>query len=127
MSNHKAHHPIARLPEEWQDTLRELGEPAFRAQQIFHWIHKQAVLDVEQMTNLSRPLRAKLLELGVRSPLEEISVQRSSDGTRKLLLALTDGLAIECVMIPRRNFEDDDLDDEDDEGVGPDSSARDAV
>lgn len=114
--SHKARHPVARLPEEWLQTLQELGEPSFRAQQIFQWIHKRGVLDVEQMTNLGRPLRAKLLELGVCSPLEEISAQRSTDGTRKLLLRLADGLAIECVMIPRRNLEDEnddelDLDD----------------
>lgn len=110
--SHKTRHPVARLPEEWQQTLEELGEPRFRAQQIFQWIHKRGVLDVEQMTNLGRPLRAKLLELGVRAPLEEISAQRSTDGTRKLLLRLADGLAIECVMIPRRNLEDEADDDE---------------
>jgi 23S rRNA (adenine2503-C2)-methyltransferase len=69
-------------------------------------------LDAEQMTNLGRPLRARLVEHGLRSPLEEELVQRSTDGTRKLLLRLHDGLAIECVMIPRANLEDDDDDDE---------------
>jgi len=67
------------------------------------------------MTNLSRSLRARLREHGLASPLHEESVRRSSDGTRKLLLRLSDGLAIECVMIPRANLEDSDLDDDDDE------------
>jgi 23S rRNA (adenine2503-C2)-methyltransferase len=109
-------HVVAWLPEEWRDCMAQWGEPAFRAQQIFQWIHKHGVLDVEQMTNLSRPLRARLREHGLSNPLHEESVRRSTDGTRKLLLRLSDGLAIECVMIPRANLEDFDPeeDDEDD-------------
>ncbi|MEY4549366.1 MAG: hypothetical protein RL685_5561 [Pseudomonadota bacterium] len=115
---------VAWLPEEWRARMIEWGEPAFRAQQIFHWIHKQGVLDAEQMTNLGRPLRARLIEHGVRSPLEEELVQRSTDGTRKLLLRLHDGLAIECVMIPRANLEDEEEED-DEEALGEqDRSAR---
>jgi 23S rRNA (adenine2503-C2)-methyltransferase len=96
--------------------MAQWGEPGFRAQQIFQWIHRHGVLDVEQMTNLARPLRARLREHGLESPLEEEAVQRSSDGTRKLLLRLLDGLAIECVLIPRANLEDNEPgEDEDDE------------
>jgi len=111
----KGRHVVAWLPEEWRECMTQWGEPSFRAQQIFQWIHKHGVLDVEQMTNLSRALRARLLEHGLDAPLREESVRRSSDGTRKLLLRLSDGLAIECVMIPRANLEDSDLDDDEDE------------
>jgi 23S rRNA (adenine2503-C2)-methyltransferase len=97
----KERHPVAKLPEEWKPALIERGEPAFRADQIFRWIHAQGVFDPERMTNLSRPLRAWLGELGLACPLEEVSARRSSDGTRKLLLRLKDGLAIECVLIPQ--------------------------
>jgi 23S rRNA (adenine2503-C2)-methyltransferase len=114
-SGSRERHSVAWLPEEWRECMAQWGEPAFRAQQIFQWIHKHGVLDVEQMTNLSRPLRARLREHGLESPLREESVRRSSDGTRKLLLRLADGLAIECVMIPRANLEESDLDDDESE------------
>jgi 23S rRNA (adenine2503-C2)-methyltransferase len=106
-------HPVARLPEEWRPFLAEHGEPAFRADQIYRWIHAQGVFDPERMTNLSRGLRARLSELNLTCPLAEESVRRSSDGTRKLLLRLHDGLAIECVLIPQGPV-DEDEDDEDD-------------
>jgi 23S rRNA (adenine2503-C2)-methyltransferase len=109
----KERHAVAKLPEEWRPFLIEHGEPAFRADQIFRWIHAQGVFDPEQMTNLSRPLRAALAGLGLACPLEEVSVRRSSDGTRKLLLRLHDGLAIECVLIPQSHLEpDEDADEE---------------
>src|SRR4051812_49401754 len=92
----KERHPVARLPEEWRPFLAERGEPAFRADQIFRWIHAQGVFDPGQMTNLSRGLRAELSALGLACPLEEVSARRSTDGTRKLLLRLADGLFIEC-------------------------------
>jgi 23S rRNA (adenine2503-C2)-methyltransferase len=110
----KERHPVARLPEEWRPFLAEHGEPGFRADQIFRWIHAQGVFDVERMSNLSRPLRARLGELGLACPLEEAGARRSSDGTRKLLLRLHDGLAIECVLIPQGNLDEDADDDEDD-------------
>src|SRR4051812_28557534 len=88
----KERHPVAKLPEEWRPALAERGEPAFRADQIFRWIHGQGVFDPSRMSNLSRPLRGWLEELGLGCPLEEVNAQRSSDGTRKLLLRLKDGL-----------------------------------
>jgi 23S rRNA (adenine2503-C2)-methyltransferase len=110
----KERHAVAKLPDEWRPFLIEHGQPAFRADQIFRWIHAQGVFDPEQMTNLGRPLRAALAGLGLACPLEEVSVRRSSDGTRKLLLRLHDGLAIECVLIPQSHLEpDDDVDDDD--------------
>jgi 23S rRNA (adenine2503-C2)-methyltransferase len=112
---------VAWLPEQWRECMQQWGEPPFRAQQIFQWVHRHGVLDVEQMTNLGRALRARLQEHGLVSPLSEESVRRSTDGTRKLLLRLTDGLAIECVMIPRENLEREALDEDQDED--PDESA----
>ena len=105
---------MARLPEEWRPFLAEHGEPAFRADQIYRWIHAQGVFDPERMSNLSRALRARLGELNLACPLTEESVRRSSDGTRKLLLRLHDGLAIECVLIPQGPVDEDDDDEDDD-------------
>jgi 23S rRNA (adenine2503-C2)-methyltransferase len=115
--NGKERHAVAKLPEEWRPFLAERGEPAFRADQIFRWIHAQGVFDPEQMTNLSRPVRAALAELGLACPLEEVSARRSSDGTRKLLLRLHDGLAIECVLIPMVHLEPEDEPDDEDEAT----------
>jgi 23S rRNA (adenine2503-C2)-methyltransferase len=110
----KGLHPVARLPEEWRPFLAELGEPAFRADQIYRWIHAQGVFEPERMSNLSRGLRARLEELKLACPLTEVSARRSSDGTRKLLLRLHDGLAIECVLIPQGPLDDEDEDDDQD-------------
>ena len=104
---------MARLPEEWRPYLTERGEPGFRADQIFRWVHAQGVFEPERMSNLSRGLRAWLSEIDLACPLTEESVRRSSDGTRKLLLRLRDGLAIECVLIPQGPLDEDEQDEED--------------
>jgi 23S rRNA (adenine2503-C2)-methyltransferase len=118
----KERHPVARLPEEWRPFLAERGEPGFRADQIFRWIHAKGVFDPEQMTNLSRSLRAELTGLGLACPVEEVSARRSSDGTRKLLLRLSDGLFIECVLIPMTNLDPED--DADEEADAPGESSQ---
>ena len=46
--------------EELQDFMSELGEPKFRAKQIFEWLHKKMVNSVDDMTNISKSLRIKL-------------------------------------------------------------------
>lgn len=109
-------HPLARTPEEWTTILEAMGERKFRAKQIFRWIHERGVLDASQMTDLSKELREKLSALGLSTPAEVSEVARSSDGTRKLLLRLTDGYSVECVLIPMtRDAEGDDQEDADDE------------
>jgi 23S rRNA (adenine2503-C2)-methyltransferase len=122
-SGSRERHPLAWLPEEWRECMAQWGEPGFRAQQIFQWVHRHGVLDVEQMTNLARPLRARLREHGLDSPLQEESLRRSSDGTRKLLVRLRDGLAIECVLIPRANLEDGGLEEDEDEQADAEEAA----
>ena len=114
-------HPVARLPEEWKESLAARGERPFRAQQIFKWIHAHGVLEPERMTDVPEALRGWVRELGVPSVAETTQVHRSSDATRKLLLRLADGATIETVVIPANkvNEQDADLagadDDEDDE------------
>lgn len=93
-------HPVSRTLEEWKTILEEMGERSFRAKQVFKWIHQRGVLDADAMTDLSKDLRAKLGEVGLSTPAEVSEVQRSTDGTRKLLLRLTDGYSVECVLIP---------------------------
>lgn len=107
-------HPISRLPDEWKAILEGMGERSFRAKQIFKWIHHRGVLDASAMTDLSKDLRAKLDDVGLSTPAEVSDVQRSADGTRKLLLRLTDGYSVECVLIPMTRDTDDAADEEDD-------------
>lgn len=79
------------------------GEKPFRATQVIKWLHQMNVDSVEQMTNLSKPLRAWLTEHTViRAPVVALD-QQSADGTHKWLLRLEDGNAIETVFIPEED------------------------
>ncbi|HSC87529.1 MAG TPA: 23S rRNA (adenine(2503)-C(2))-methyltransferase RlmN [Polyangiaceae bacterium] len=93
-------HPVARLPDEWASALAAQGEKAFRAKQVFRWIHERGVFDTEQMTDLSKVLRQKLTDEGLSEPGSVELVHESSDGTRKVLLDMAHGAKIECVLIP---------------------------
>jgi len=94
-------HPVARLPEEWVSQALAWGEPAYRGKQIFDWIHRQGVLDPEEMSNLPKQLRVRLNDEGLASPLEIVSAHESSDGTKKLLVGMDDGEKVETVLIPQ--------------------------
>jgi 23S rRNA (adenine2503-C2)-methyltransferase len=104
-------HPVARLPEEWKETLAARGERPFRAQQIFKWIHARGVLEPEGMTDVPEALREWVRGEGVPAVAETTRVHRSTDATRKLLLRMNDGATIETVLIPanKKNEEDADL------------------
>jgi 23S rRNA (adenine2503-C2)-methyltransferase len=77
-----------------------LGEPRYRGQQIWRWVHGRGATSFDHMTDVSRPLRARLAERARIGTLEVAEVQRSSDGTRKLRLSTRDGRSIESVLIP---------------------------
>lgn len=80
--------------------FQDMGEPAYRAEQVLKWIHFVGVTDFAEMTNLSKKLRAQLADISeVRLP-RLITTQESADGTRKWLLQLEGGNAIETVYIP---------------------------
>lgn len=78
----------------------DLGEKPFRATQVLKWIHQLGVQDFALMTNLSLELRRRLAEIAEVRPPELILDKLSADGTRKWLLRLDDGNAIEAVFIP---------------------------
>ncbi|MFA7343042.1 MAG: 23S rRNA (adenine(2503)-C(2))-methyltransferase RlmN [Terrimicrobiaceae bacterium] len=84
----------------WEERLRALGEPRFRAAQILDWLYKQRVTRWEDMTNLPAPLRAKLSAELPLVPLEIVRENGSVDSTRKFLFRLDDGQMIETVLIP---------------------------
>jgi len=83
-----------------QAYFAEMGEPAFRADQVLKWIHQQGVTDFTQMTNLSKALREKLSHQSHLTLPEITKEQKSRDGTVKWLLKLSDGNCIETVYIP---------------------------
>lgn len=83
--------------------MSEWGEPAYRGKQIFDWIHRQGVLDPDEMSNLPKSLRARLHEEGMGWPVEIVSSHEAADRTRKLLLGMRDGERVETVLIPQLN------------------------
>jgi 23S rRNA (adenine2503-C2)-methyltransferase len=91
---------MARLPSEWAADVTKLGGRPFHGKQIFRWIHARGVTDPAKMTDLSAALRQKLAELGMGAGLDVTSERRAADGTRKLLVRLTDGASVETVLIP---------------------------
>jgi 23S rRNA (adenine2503-C2)-methyltransferase len=85
------------------DWLVSQGEKAFRAQQLMQWVHQRGIIDYEQMTDLSKVLRAKLSQLApIRLPEVKVD-QVATDGTRKWLLEVDGHNAIEMVFIPESN------------------------
>ena len=79
--------------------MKELGQPTFRAKQIFHWLHQKLVVDFSAMTDQPKALLAKLEE---RFYLANPTIQRkqqSKDGTVKYLFRLADGNCIETVLM----------------------------
>lgn len=81
-------------------TMLDLGEKPFRAQQILKWIHFHSSDDFNEMTNLSKDLRQKLIErCEIKAPAV-LSEHLAKDGTRKWLFTVQGGSAIETVWIP---------------------------
>jgi 23S rRNA (adenine2503-C2)-methyltransferase len=78
----------------------EIGEKPFRAKQVSHWVHQRLVADIGAMSDLSRPLREKLTAVAeIRGPTV-IRDSTAADGTRKWLLDVGNGNAVEAVYIP---------------------------
>ena len=76
------------------------GEKPFRARQVMRWLHREGVTDFDAMTDVAKSLRARLAEQAcVRAP-EPIRDSVSADGTRKWLLDVGAGNAVETVFIP---------------------------
>ncbi|SCJ14013.1 Ribosomal RNA large subunit methyltransferase N [uncultured Flavonifractor sp.] len=84
---------------EMADYFRQLGEPAFRAKQVFQWLHRGAV-SFDDMTNLSKGLREKLSgSCYITAPAVERKQVSAQDGTIKYLWKLRDGNCIETVLM----------------------------
>ena len=85
---------------ELEAEMAALGEPAFRARQLWHWIYHRGATDFDRMTSLSKAFRARLGESYVVGRPEVAAAQASVDGTVKWLLRFADGQEVESVHIP---------------------------
>ena len=84
---------------ELQQAVQALGEPPFRAKQIFVWLHR-GVTSFEEMTNLSKPLRQKLADsFQLTAPQVARKQVSQRDGTVKYLWRLADGNCVETVLM----------------------------
>ena len=94
-------------PAELADRVRAAGQPAYRGEQVFRWLHGRGtdavVESVEGMSNVPRALADALAFEAPLRPLAVDTVQQAADGTRKLRFRTSDGRAIESVLIPDEN------------------------
>jgi len=80
--------------------LREWGEPAFRAKQLYRHLYVHRTADVEAMTDFSKALRQRLAAETQITSLKEVRLLVGDDGlTRKVLWALPDGSPLETVLM----------------------------
>jgi len=87
-------------PAKLEDFFQQLGEKRFRATQVLKWLHQQGASSFDEMTNISKALRARLAEVAeIREP-EVLLDKTSRDGTRKWVIRMDGGSAIETVLIP---------------------------
>ena len=86
------------LPDELQAFLERLGEPKYRARQVFSWLHRGA--SFEEMTDLPRPLRDQLAGRAVCHPLRIETQAEAPDGASKFAFRTGDDRIVETVLIP---------------------------
>ena len=80
--------------------MEALGEKAFRAKQLYEWMHVKLARSYEEMTNIPKSLIAKCEEHFTYTSLKEVMVQTSAiDGTKKFLFELADGNFVESVWM----------------------------
>lgn len=85
---------------ELENALDERGRERFHARQLYRWIYRRGVTDLDRMSDLPRALREELKAEFALSTPRTVADDRSLDGTRKFLLELGDKRRIEAVFIP---------------------------
>jgi 23S rRNA (adenine2503-C2)-methyltransferase len=88
---------------ELETVMTELGQPKFRARQLWHWIYHRGATDFDAMTTLAKELRALLADRYVVGRPTVTVDRQSIDGTRKWLLKFDDQQEVECVHIPEED------------------------
>ncbi len=86
-----------------RDFFVDKGETAFRGNQVYEWLWNKSAHSFEDMTNISKEIRALLAEQFVINHIKVDYLQRSKDGTIKNAIKLHDGLIVESVLIPVKN------------------------
>jgi 23S rRNA (adenine2503-C2)-methyltransferase len=89
--------------ERLEAAFADLGLPAFRARQVWHWLYHRGARDFAEMTTLAKPLRTLLAERCAILRPEVVREQLSADGTRKWLLRPPGGGEVETVYIPEED------------------------
>ena len=82
------------------EIFKQHDEKPYRVNQVLEWIYKHHASSIDDMTNLSQPIREKLKEQFRFKTLSKVTVQGSDDTTRKFLFKLHDGRYVETVLIP---------------------------
>ena len=96
-------HLTALSKDDLNGFVKTLGEPSFRAVQIFKGLHERRLLSFDEMTDLPKALREKLNETAIVSTLKVESRYVSEDGTRRFLMKTSDNVPVETVYIPTEN------------------------
>lgn len=93
-------HLLGLTQAELTEFVESLGQPAYRARQIFSGLHQRRLHSLAEVTDLPKELRSKLGERAVVSTLTLESRYLSADGTRRYLFKTHDKLPVETVFIP---------------------------
>lgn len=88
---------------ELEELFLSFGEPKYRATQVFKAVHQRRLRSFDEITDLPKKLRAKLVESADISRLSVESRYVSEDGTRRYLMKTADGYPVETVYIPTEN------------------------
>ena len=91
---------MSLLPEQLAAEVRAMGEPAFRAKQIFRWLHVRRVSDFAEMTDISKQFQSRLQErFYINPPKIAQKLASTLDDTVKYLCTLSDGNCVETVRM----------------------------
>src|SRR5688572_2348022 len=85
---------------ELAEFVQKIGEPKYRAKQIFKGLHERRLRDFAEMTDLPKAFREKLSDAATASVLQVESRYVSEDGTRRFLMKTHDGFPVETVYLP---------------------------
>jgi len=96
----EAVHLMGLSPAEMTVLVGEMGEPAYRARQIFVALHRRRLRSFDEMSDLPKELRARLAERATTSTLTVESRYIAEDGTRRYLMKTHDNFPVETVFIP---------------------------
>jgi 23S rRNA (adenine2503-C2)-methyltransferase len=95
---------LGRALPELEVLIQQLGQPAFRARQIYKWIYQKDTASFYEMSDLPKPLREQLNQQAQVSIPRVMKQKVSADGARKFLFELQDKKKIETVLIPQSNL-----------------------